>query len=131
MRETETVLGIIRERGRRNLPLDDVYRQLYNPNLYLASYARLYANQGALTGGATQETADGMSQQKIAAIIEEVRCERYHWTPTRRVYIPKGKGQTRPLGLPTWSDRLLQDVIRQVLDAYYEPRFSRYSHGYF
>ncbi|AMV24029.1 Group II intron-encoded protein LtrA [Gemmata sp. SH-PL17] len=130
MRNAETILGIIRERGRKRLPLGDVYRQLFNPALYLHSYARLYRNSGALTQGATAETVDGMSQGKIHGIIERVRRESYRWTPVRRVHIPKPKGGTRPLGIPTWSDKLLQDVVRAILEAYYEPRFSDRSHGF-
>ncbi len=130
MRTAETVLGVIRERGRRRLPLEDVYRQLYNPNLYLRAYARLYANNGAMTPGTTQETVDGMSQAKIGSIIVALRQERYRWTPVHRTYIPKKSGKLRPLGMPTWSDKLLQDVIRSVLDAYYEPQFSEHSHGF-
>lgn len=130
MREAETVLGIIRERGRHRLPLADVYRQLYNPHLYLRSYGRLYRNKGAMTKGATTETVDGMSMDKINAIIELLRCERYRWTPVRRVHIPKRNGKTRPLGIPSWSDKLLQEVIRSILEAYYEPQFSDLSHGF-
>ena len=125
MRNAETILGIIRERGRRRLPLGDVYRQLSNPALYLHSYARLYRNGGAMTRGVTTETVDGMSQGKITGIIERVRRENYRWTPVRRVPIPKPKGGTRPLGIPAWSDKLLQDVIRAILDAYYEPPLLR------
>jgi group II intron reverse transcriptase/maturase len=131
MRTAETVLGVIRERGRRGLPLDDVYRQLFNPNLYLQAYGRLYSNQGATTPGVTTETADGMSQAKILRIIEALRHERYRWTPVRRVYIEKkGSTKKRPLGVPTWSDKLLQEVVRAVLEAYYEPQFSTTSHGF-
>ena len=130
MRDAATVLGIIRERGRRGLPLEDVYRQLFNPALYLLAYGKLARNAGALTPGVTAETADGMSLAKIQAIIEALRFERHRWTPVRRVAIPKGNGQTRPLGIPTWSDRLLQEVIRLILEAYYEPQFSDHSHGF-
>jgi retron-type reverse transcriptase len=131
MRNAETILGIIRERGRRRLPLGDVYRQLFNPALYLHSYARLYRNDGAMTKGVTAETVDGMSLGKINGIIERVRRESYRWSPVRRVYIPKPKGGgSRPLGIPTWSDKLLQDVVRAILEAYYEPRFSDHSHGF-
>jgi group II intron reverse transcriptase/maturase len=130
MRDAETVLSIIRERGRRRLPLGDVYRQLYNPELYLHSYGRLYRNDGAMTKGVTIETVDGMSLEKINGIIERIRWERYRWTPVRRVHIPKKGGKTRPLGIPTWSDKLLQDVVRSLLEAYYEPRFSDHSHGF-
>jgi group II intron reverse transcriptase/maturase len=130
MRNAETVLGIIRDRGKRGLILEDVYRQLFNPDLYLRAYGRIYRNDGAMTRGATAETADGMSQEKIAAIIEQLRHERYRWTPVRRVYIPKANGRMRPLGVPTWSDKLLQEVIRSILEAYYEPQFLPLSHGF-
>jgi group II intron reverse transcriptase/maturase len=130
MREAATVLGIIHARGRRGLPLEDIYRQLYNPHLYLRAYDRLRTNQGALTPGVIGETVDGMSLAKIDAIIDAVRQERYHWTPVKRVYIPKKSGKVRPLGLPTWSDKLLQEVIRSILEAYYEPQFSPHAHGF-
>ena len=130
MRNAETVLGVIRERGKQALPLEDIYRQLYNPNLYLRAYARLYANKGAMTPGTTTETVDGMSMTKIHRIIEQLRYERYHWTPVRRVHIPKANGKTRPLGIPSWSDKLLQEVVRTILEAYYEPQFSDQSHGF-
>jgi len=132
MRNAETVLDVIRDRGRRGLPLEDVYRQLYNPNLYLRAYGRIYRNAGAMTPGTTQETPDGMSLDRIQRIIEALRFERYRWKPVRRVEIPKPRqpGKKRPLGLPTWSDKLLQEVIRSILEAYYEPQFSDHSHGF-
>jgi group II intron reverse transcriptase/maturase len=130
MRTAETVLSIIRERGQRGLPLERLYRQLYNPSLYLRAYGKLYANKGAMTPGVTPETVDGMSLAKIGNIIEVLRQERYRWTPVRRTYIPKSNGKRRGLGMPTWSDKLLQEVIRQLLEAYYEPQFSIHSHGF-
>ena len=131
MRDADTILAIIRERGGRGLPLEDVYRQLYNPALYLRAYGRIYRNDGAMTHGVTAETVDGMSLEKIQAIIETLKAERYRWTPVRRTYIEK-KGSTtlRPLGIPTWSDKLLQEVVRSLLEAYYEPQFSPSSHGF-
>jgi len=131
MRNAEAILHVIREQGKRGLPLgNDLYRQLYNPSLYLLAYSRIYGNAGAMTQGATEETVDGMSLKKIERIIEQLRDERYRWTPVRRVEIPKKNGKTRPLGIPTWSDKLLQEVIRLLLEAYYEPQFSDASHGF-
>jgi group II intron reverse transcriptase/maturase len=131
MRSADTVLGIIRERGKRGIPLDDLYRQLYNPDLYLRAYARLSTNTGAMTPGTTRETVDGMSLAKIATLIDDLRHECYRWTPVRRTYVPKKDGKKlRPLGLPSWSDKLLQEVLRSILEAYYEPQFSDYSHGF-
>lgn len=130
MRNATTVLDIIRQRGRYRTGLKDVYRQLYNPDLYLRAYGRLCRNNGALTPGSTEETIDGMSLGKINAIIDQLRSERYRWKPVRRIYIPKPNGKSRPLGIPSWSDKLLQEVIRSLLEAYYEPQFSKHSHGF-
>lgn len=130
MRTAESVLNIIRERGTKGLPLEDVYRQLYNPDLYLRAYGNIYSNDGATTRGITLETVDGMSLAKIETIINELRFERFQWTPVRRTHIPKKNGKTRPLGIPTWTDKLLQEVMRSILEAYYEPQFSGLSHGF-
>ena len=77
MQSAETVLGVLCERGRRGLPLNELYRQMFNPQLYLLAYGRIYANQGAMTAGVTPETVDGMSVAKIGRIIEAIRFERY------------------------------------------------------
>jgi group II intron reverse transcriptase/maturase len=130
MQNAETVLGVLRERGRRGLPCNELYRQLFNPQIYLLAYGRLYSNQGAMTPGVDGETVDGMSLDKIGRIIDAVRHERYRFQPVKRVYIPKKNGKRRPLGLPSWSDKLVGEVIRLLLEAYYEPRFSSRSHGF-
>jgi len=131
MRDAATVLEIIRERGRRGLPLERVYRCLFNTDLFLLAYGKIYRNKGAMTAGITAETVDGMSLGKIEAIITALRQERYWWTPVRRTYIDKkNSSKKRPLGLPTWSDKLLQEVLRLILEAYYEPQFSDRSHGF-
>ncbi len=130
MQNAETVLAVIRERGKRNLPLERVYRLLFNRDLYLQAYARLYPNKGAMTKGSTPETIDGMSLEKIDTLIAALRYERHRWTPVRRVHIPKSNGKTRPLGIPSWSDKLLQEAMRSILEAYFEPQFSDHSHGF-
>jgi group II intron reverse transcriptase/maturase len=130
MQSAEAVLDIIRRRGEKGLPIERLYRQLFNPQLYLLAYGRISANIGAMTPGVTGETADGMSLAKIGAIIDALRDERYRWRPVKRVHIPKKNGKLRPLGLPTWSDKLVAEVVRLLLDAYYEPQFSDRSHGF-
>ena len=82
MQSAETVLGVLCERGRRGLPLQRLYRQLFNPWLYLVAYKRLYSNAGAMTAGVTGETVDGMSLGKIDDIIAAVRTERWRWNAT-------------------------------------------------
>jgi group II intron reverse transcriptase/maturase len=94
------------------------------------AYGWIYSNDGAMTPGVTGETVEGMSLGRIGRIIDAVRHERYRFSPARRVYIPKRNGKLRPLGLPTWSDKLLGEVVRLLLEAYYEPAFSDRSHGF-
>ncbi|HHQ6396110.1 TPA: reverse transcriptase domain-containing protein, partial [Streptococcus agalactiae] len=130
MRTAKTILTVIHERGKQDKPLERVYKLLFNRELYLIAYAKLYPNNGAMTKGVTEETIDGMSIQKIDRIIEQLRRETYYWRPARREYIPKKNGKHRPLGIPVWSDKLLQEVIRMILEAYYEPQFSEHSHGF-
>jgi len=130
MQSAATYLELVRERGKKGLPLERVYRQLFNRDLFLMAYGKIYRNKGAMTHGVTDETPDGMSLAKIDAIIEALRDERYQWLPARRTYIPKKNGKKRPLGMPVWSDKLLQEVLRLILEAYYEPQFSERSHGF-
>jgi len=131
MQDADKYIELIRERGKKGLPLArDVYKHLLDPNMYLKAYGKIYRNKGAMTPGTTAETVDGMSLDKIKGIIESLKYERYRWSPTRRTYIPKKDGKQRPLGMPTWSDKLLQEVIRQIMEAYYEPQFSEHSHGF-
>jgi group II intron reverse transcriptase/maturase len=130
MQNAETVLDVLRERGRKGLPCDELYRQMFNKSLYLLAYGNIYSNQGAMTPGTCDETADGMSEEKIGEIIAAMRGERYRFAPVRRVYIPKKNGKLRPLGLPSWSDKLVGEVVLLLLEAYYEPQFSDHSHGF-
>lgn len=130
MRNADIILGIHQTRGAKGLPLEGVYKQLFNRELFLKGYGKIYRNFGAMTRGSTTETVDGMSIRKIDTIIGLLRMERYRWTPVRRIYIEKTNGKMRPLGLPTWSDKLLQEVLRSLLEAYYEQRFSIHSHGF-
>jgi group II intron reverse transcriptase/maturase len=130
MQEAETVLAVLRERGRKGLPCNELYRQMFNKSLYLLAYGNISSNKGAMTPGACDETADGMSEAKIDEIIDRLRYERYRFAPVRRVYIPKKNGKLRPLGLPSWSDKLVGEVVRLLLEAYYEPQFSGRSHGF-
>jgi group II intron reverse transcriptase/maturase len=130
MQDAGTVLAVLRERGGKGLPCDELYRQMFNKDLYLLAYGNIYSNQGAMTPGAGSETADGMSEGAIDRIIGEMRAERYRFAPARRVLIPKKNGKLRPLGLPSWSDKLVGEVVRLLLEAYYEPQFSGRSHGF-
>ncbi len=130
MQSADVYLGLLRERGKRGLPLERVYRQLFNRDLYLKAYGKIYRNQGSTTRGVTDDTVDGMSLEKIDEIIEALRYERWQWLPAKRIYIPKRNGKRRPLGLPVWTDKLLAEVVRMILNAYYDVQFSDHSHGF-
>ena len=130
MQNAKIVLEALRKLGENKKPLERVYRQLFNESLYLASYAKLYRNDGATTKGTQDETIDGMNLNRIRAIVNDIRSERFKFSPARRVWVNKKNGKMRPLGIPNFRDKLVQEVIRGLLDAYYEPQFSDNSHGF-
>jgi len=130
MQKADAILDIYQKRGAKGLPLERVYQRLFDPEFFLRAYGKIYRNFGAMTKGTTAETVDGMSLQKIHNIIGAMKLERYKWTPVRRTEIPKANGKMRPLGIPTWSDKLVQEVLRNLLEPYYEQRFSNRSHGF-
>src|ERR1700676_425992 len=130
MQNAAVVPEVLRERGRKGLPCTQLYRQMFNRDLYLLAYGNIYSSKGAMTPGASGETADGMPEELIDRVIGEMRLERHRFTPARRVYIPKKNGKLRPPGLPSWTDKLIGEVARLLLEAYYEPQFSNSSHGF-
>ena len=130
MQSAEIVVEVLRARGRRGLPCERLYRQLFSTELFLMAWGRIYANDGAMTPGINGETADGMSLAKIGRIIDALRHERYRFQPVKRVYIPKKSGsKMRPLGLPSWSDNLRRSGAHST-GSDYQPRFSGRSDGF-
>ena len=107
-----------------------LYRYLLRPDLYFIAYKHLYANNGAATNGVNDDTADGFSEAKIERIIKALASGTYTPNPVRRTYIRKSNGRLRPLGIPTFTDKLVQEVLRMVLEAIYEPVFLNCSHGF-
>lgn len=131
MQRAEHILQALRKLGEERIPLTRVYRSLFSEDLYLAGYAKIYRNAGALTPGTENDTVDGMSLKRIHALIEALRNERFRFRPSRRIHIPKKSGSgTRPLGIPNFADKLVQEAMRMLLEAYYEPRFRESSHGF-
>ncbi len=132
MQKAELVLTMLNEKSRENpnYKFKRLYRNLFNEDFYLRAYAKIYNKEGNLTEGTDGKTIDGFSIEKVQKLIEEIKTEKYNPNPVRRVYIPKKNGQTRPLGIPSFKDKLVQEVIRQILEAIYEPNFNENSHGF-
>lgn len=108
-----------------------LYRYLLRPDIYFAAYKNLYANRGAGTNGITEDTADGFGEEKIKKIIDSLANESYQPMPVRRTYIQKkNSNKQRPLGIPTFSDKLVQEALRMILEAVHEPIFLNVSHGF-
>lgn len=109
-----------------------LYRNFYNPEFYLSAYQKIYANEGNMTAGADGKTIDGMGMDRINKLIESMKNHSYQPNPARRKYIEKkGKSKKkRPLGIPSFDDKLVQEVVRMILESIYEPTFSIYSHGF-
>ena len=107
-----------------------LYRYLLREDVYFMAYQKLYANDGALTKGSNEDTADGFGAEYVESIITDLRNGTYVTTPLRRTYIRKRNGKLRPLSIPSFRDKLLQEVIRMFLEAIYEPTFDEWSHGF-
>jgi group II intron reverse transcriptase/maturase len=110
--------------------INGLHRLMRSAHLYERAYVRVSRNAGALTPGIDGETFDGMTLEKLADLARRVADGTYHARPVRRVYIPKANGKRRPLGIPTIEDRLVQEVVRTMLEAIYEPVFLYQSHGF-
>ncbi|WP_459499268.1 reverse transcriptase/maturase family protein [Bacillus sp. C1] len=123
-------LDVIRKASQNGKTITDCYRLMYKRELWIKAYAKLYPNAGNLTKGTSEETIDGFSLQKIDEIIEQLKNGAFRFAPVRRVYIPKANGKKRPLGVPNFKDKLVQEVMRMILENVYEPTFSDNSHGF-
>jgi group II intron reverse transcriptase/maturase len=108
----------------------DLYRFLYKQDMYISAYEKIRGNKGALTKGTTLETLDGFSTKRIENVISTMRDKSFEFNSARRIYIPKASGGRRPLGIPNSTDKIVQEVIRMVLEVIYEPVFSNNSHGF-
>ena len=109
---------------------DKLFPKLYNINLWWLAYEQIASRPGNMTRGTDNRTIDGIGEERIQKVINDLKASRYKPKPVRRVYIPKSNGKQRPIGVPCFEDKLLQTVIRLVLEAIYEPTFSTYSHGF-
>lgn len=131
MRNPENVLiTLTKHSNNKNYKYKRLYRLLYNEQLYLNAYQRIYSNNGSMTKGIDNKTVDGMSVERIKKIILTLKDESYQPKPARRTYIPKKNGKMRPLGIPSFDDKLLQEVIKMILEAIYEGHFEDTSHGF-
>ena len=131
MRNPGNVLISLSKHSRqKDYRYERLYRLLYNEEMYFIAYQNIYSNNGSMTKGTDNTTVDGMSIERIQKIILSLKDESYQPKPARRVYIPKKNGKTSPLGIPSFEDKLLQEVIRMILEAIYEGYFADSSHGF-
>ena len=134
MKPTTEILARISQNSLANKEevFTKLYRYLLRPDIYFVAYKNLYANNGAATKGVNEDTADGCSEAKIDSIIKALADETYQPMPVRRTYIQKknNRKKLRPLGIPTFTDKLVQEVLRMILEAVYEPIFLDVSHGF-
>lgn len=131
MRSPKVVLdNLAKQTTRENYKFRRLYRNLYNMEFYLIAYAKIYSKEGNLTEGVDGQTIDGMSLERIEKIINKLKYYSYQPKPSKRVYIDKKNGDKRPLGIPSFEDKLIQEVVRMILESIYEKNFSDTSHGF-
>ena len=133
MRNPISVLKNLEEKAtQKGYVFERLYRNLYNPEFYLLAYQSIAKSQGSMTAGTDGMTLDDMTVGRIERIIASLKDRSYQPNPARRENIPKknNPSKTRPLGIPSTDDKLVQEVVRMILEAIYEPTFSCYSHGF-
>jgi group II intron reverse transcriptase/maturase len=131
MRNSEKVLNSLSEHSlNQNYKFERLYRILFNDEMYAVAYQKIYPNEGNMTCGTDGKNIDGMSIERINSLIKVLRDESYQPNPSRRTYIPKKNGKMRPLGIPSVDDKLVQEVVKMILEAIYEGQFETTSHGF-
>lgn len=127
----EVLKNLTKKSKNENYRFQRLYRNLYNPDFYWLAYKNIYANKGSMTAGADGKTLDGMSDERINKIIQSLKDHSYKPKPARRKYIAKkNSNKKRPLGIPSSDDKLLQEVVKMILESIYEPQFLKTSHGF-
>lgn len=131
MRSPERVLNSLNEHSKdSSYKFERLYRLLFNEELFYVAYQKIASNGGSTTKGSDGRSIDGMSLARIETLIASLKDESYQPHPSRRVHIPKKNGKTRPLGIPAFEDKLVQEVVRMILEAIYEGHFETTSHGF-
>lgn len=131
MRSPERVLNSLNEHSKdSSYKFERLYRILFNEELFYAAYQKIASNGGSTTKGSDGRSIDEMSLARIETLIASLKDESYQPHPSRRVHIPKKNGKTRPLGIPAFEDKLVQEVVRMILEAIYEGHFETTSHGF-
>ena len=131
MRSPERVLNSLNEHSKdSSYKFERLYRILFNEELFYVAYQKIASNEGSTTKGSDGRSIDGMSLARIETLIASLKDESYQPHPSRRVHIPKKNGKTRPLGIPAFEDKLVQEVVRMILEAIYEGHFETTSHGF-
>ena len=131
MRSPERVLNSLNEHSKdSSYKFERLYRILFNEELFYVAYQKIASNGGSTTKGSDGRSIDEMSLARIETLIASLKDESYQPHPSRRVHIPKKNGKTRPLGIPAFEDKLVQEVVRMILEAIYEGHFETTSHGF-
>lgn len=131
MRNSERVLNSLAKHSKLSTyKFERLYRVLFNEEMYYVAYQRIYSKPGNMTPGSDGKTIDGMNLSRIEKLIQSLKDESYQPQPSRRIYIPKKNGKVRPLGIPAFNDKLVQEVIRMILEAIYEGHFENCSYGF-
>lgn len=131
MRSPERVLNNLNEHSKdSSYKFERLYRILFNEELFYVAYQKIASNGGSTTKGSDGRSIDEMSLARIETLIASLKDESYQPHPSRRVHIPKKNGKTRPLGIPAFEDKLVQEIVRMILEAIYEGHFETTSHGF-
>jgi RNA-directed DNA polymerase len=94
------------------------------------AHRRLRNDAAVGVDGVTKAEYGQGLEQRLQDLHERLKSRRWRHQPIRRVHIPKGEGKTRPIGISTVEDKIVQDAVREVLEAIYEQDFLDCSYGF-
>lgn len=108
----------------------NLYNTIANIDTLIYAYENIKSKPGNMTPGVSPETLDGISKEKLELLLSDLLSEKFQFSPSRRIQIPKASGGERPLTIAPPIDKIVQEAMRLVLEAIYEPLFLECSHGF-
>lgn len=131
MQDPNVLLTILSKMAQKpDIKFDKLFQKLYNTDLWVMAYESIATKPSNMTPGSDGKTADGFGMGTIKRYIADLKASRYKPQPSQRTYVEKANGTMRPIGIPCFEDKVLQTVVKFILQAIYEPTFSNASHGF-
>ena len=119
----------IREQSAKYPRVENLMRNV-NEETLMTEHRKQNRKKAVGVDGVSKDKYDENAEENIRELVKRMKKFQYKPLPVKRVYIPKANGKKRPLGLPSYEDKLVQGVMAGILNDVYEPRFLDCSYGF-